>query len=302
MVKSPARQPVLSFLLRNRLQSLRSRYFGADKLVLMKQLYKYARINDNTSNALIERYAWYPKPSSLNDPFDCGLSQSLMGSNDQWGVLSLSATSSNLIMWSHYADSHTGVCIEYTDYSDEQLNEPPIKSNINPYNEEVDNLPIIRNATPIEYLSTEELNDQLSRLPQSLDDINRELDIYNTGPFTQEKYKDGFLVRGMKALFMKHRDWSYEKEYRIVTNEGDKPIAAPGIVTTIFLGMNTSEMQCQHVFRIGTAIGANVLKMERIARKYELGPRELTEAEQKRPKLEFSRPINNHLRKLEIQE
>jgi predicted RNA-binding protein with RPS1 domain len=63
--------------------------------------------------------------------------------------------------------------------------------------------------------------------------------------------------------------------------------------------MNTSEMQCQHVFRIGTEIGAKVLKMERVARKYELAPRELTETEKKRPKVDFSRPINNSLRKLE---
>jgi len=268
----------------------------------MKQLYKYARINNNTLSALIERYAWYPKPSSLNDPFDCGLSQSLMGSNDQWGVLSLSAINANIMMWSHYADSHKGVCIEYTDYSDEQLSELPFKSSINPYDEELDDLPIIRNAAPVKYLSTGELNDQLTQLPQSLEDFNRELVNYNAGPFTQDKYRDVFLIKGIKALFMKHRDWSYEKEYRIVTHEGDIPIVAPGVVTTIFLGMNTSEMQCQDVFRIGTAIEAKVLKMERVPRKYELAVRELTETEKKRPHLEFSRPVYNHLRKLEVQE
>ena len=161
----------------------------------MKQLYKYARINNNTSSALIERYAWYPKPSSLNDPFDCGLSQSLMGNNDQCGVLSLSAKNSNILMWSHYADSHKGVCIEYTDYRDDHLNEVPLKSSINPYHEGLDELPIIRNATPIEYFSTEELNDQLAQLPQTLDDLNRELMNYNAGPLTREKYKDSFLIK-----------------------------------------------------------------------------------------------------------
>ncbi|QDT01257.1 DUF2971 domain-containing protein [Adhaeretor mobilis] len=267
----------------------------------MKQLYKYTRINNNTSSALIEGYAWYPKPSSLNDPFDCGLSQSLMGSNNQWGVLSLSAISANIMMWSHYADSHKGVCIEYTDYTDDQLSELPLKSNINPYDEEYDELPIIRNASPIEYLSTAGLNDQLKQLPQSLDEFNSELKKYNTGPPTQEKYENGFVIRGMKALFMKHEDWSYEKEYRIVTQEGNKPISAPGVVTTIFLGMNTSEIQCQHIYRIGTEIGTKVLKMERVASAYELRPRELTKTEMKRPKLDFSRPINNFLRKIENQ-
>ncbi|MCA9229105.1 MAG: DUF2971 domain-containing protein [Planctomycetales bacterium] len=225
-----------------------------------------------------------------------------MGNNDQWGVLSLSAISSNIMMWSHYADSHKGVCIEYTDYTDEQLSQQPLKSNINPHDDGHNEIPIIRNATEIKYLSTQELNDQLEQLPQSLDDFNKELKEYNTGPHTKEKYRNGFVIRGMKALFMKHRDWSYEKEHRIVTLEGNRPISAPGIVTTIFLGMNTSEMQCQQIFRIGTEIGAKVLKMERVARKYELTPRKLTETEKKRPKLDFSRSINHSLRKLEIPE
>lgn len=128
-----------------------------------------------------------------------------------------------------------------------------------------------------------------------MDDFNRELRNYDA---SLEEYGNGFVIRGMNALFLKHSDWSYELEYRIVTSEGNKAIPAPGIVTTIFLGMNATEAQCQSVFRIGTEIEAKVLKMERAARKYELTPRELTETEKKRPKLDYSRPINNHLRKL----
>jgi len=32
---------------------------------------------------------------------------------NQFGILSLSATSKNILMWSHYARSHTGFCIEF---------------------------------------------------------------------------------------------------------------------------------------------------------------------------------------------
>ena len=48
---------------------------------------------------------------------------------------------------------------EYTDYTDEQLSELPLKFNINPYDEGHDELPIIRNATEIKYLATQELSD-----------------------------------------------------------------------------------------------------------------------------------------------
>ena len=263
----------------------------------MNTLYKYTRINDNTINSLIDHYAWYARPSTLNDPFDGGLSQSLMGGTDQWGILSLSALNDNVIMWSHYADSHRGVCIEYTDYRDEQLQQDALQSSINPFKEEVDTLPIVRNALPVRYLDTAELNNEIALLPQSLDEFNTVLTDYNTGPLTDEKYRNGFIVRSMRSLFLKHRDWAYEKEYRIVTNEGAKAIAAPGIVTTIFLGMNCTSSQCQQIFRVGAAIGAKVAKMERIPGKYQIAPRDLSGEEKSRGKLDFSRPINRYLEK-----
>jgi hypothetical protein len=271
-----------------------------NRLQRMNTLYKYTRINGNTINSLIDRYAWYARPSTLNDPFDCGLSQSLMGSSDQWGILSLSAVCDNIIMWSHYADSHRGICIAYTDYTDQQLQDGDLQSQINPYKDEIDDLPIIRNALPVRYLDTNKLDDELASLPQSLDEFNATLKDYNTGPLTDEKFRNGFLIRSMKSLFRKHRDWEYEKEYRIVTYEGAKAIAAPGVVTTIFLGMNSTTSQCQQIFRVGTAIGAKVLKMERVPRKYQIVPRDLTEEEKSRGKLDFSRPINRYLEKLGV--
>lgn len=264
----------------------------------MKKLYKYARINSNTINALFERYVWYPKPTTLNDPFDCALSQSLMnGGDQQLGVLSLSKLNSNIMMWSHYADSHRGICIEYTDYSDDQLTEGPLSSEINPFNEELDELPIIRNASPVIYLTTRGVSKWLHRLPQSLEDFIEELRVYNDGPFTEEKYRQGFLIRGMSALFIKHRDWGYEKEYRIIINEGDKPLPAPGAVTTLLLGMNTTNEQCRNVYRIGNLIGAKVFKMERVPYEYRLAPRELTDDEKVPTRPASTRAINGHLRK-----
>lgn len=78
------------------------------------KLYKYSTIGDNSISVLLDRYVWFGKPSALNDPFDCGLIenqfvyQRAIGNR---GILSLSATHTNSIMWSHYAGSHTGMCI-----------------------------------------------------------------------------------------------------------------------------------------------------------------------------------------------
>lgn len=44
----------------------------------------------------------------------------------QYGVLSLSATWSSALMWSHYADEHRGICIEYSTTDQDHPNLKPI--------------------------------------------------------------------------------------------------------------------------------------------------------------------------------
>ena len=43
-------------------------------------------------------------------------------SND-WSVLSLSELNDNILMWSHYADSHMGICLELTFQPSEELHQ-----------------------------------------------------------------------------------------------------------------------------------------------------------------------------------
>jgi hypothetical protein len=44
----------------------------------------------------------------------------------QHGVLSLSATWSSALMWSHYADEHRGICVEYDTTDQEHCNLRPV--------------------------------------------------------------------------------------------------------------------------------------------------------------------------------
>jgi len=40
----------------------------------VKNLYKYTSINENSLSILIKEEFWFAKPSTFNDPLDCGIS------------------------------------------------------------------------------------------------------------------------------------------------------------------------------------------------------------------------------------
>ncbi|PTV64420.1 hypothetical protein DBL03_05575 [Pseudomonas putida] len=89
-------------------------------------LYKYMKATTLIAS-LEKQTVRFTNPRNFNDPFDCEISCS--GSSDskieeifwkelktgiyvqQVGVLSLSRTKSNLLMWAHYADEHKGAII-----------------------------------------------------------------------------------------------------------------------------------------------------------------------------------------------
>ena len=119
----------------------------------IKSLFKYKPLNNFTLDIIANNRIYYPKPESFNDPFDtqCSFknSSAIIESNDQdkikkafpdedpnkilaytrkdlsgdidsfkkklkgFGILSLAEDEKDLLMWSHYADDHKGVCIEF---------------------------------------------------------------------------------------------------------------------------------------------------------------------------------------------
>jgi hypothetical protein len=103
-------------------------------------LYKYRALRGEarkyTSRILLDQQLYYATPAQLNDPFDCRFQISMEGAPltefgrancggihefvEQWFrdeaknpvcLLSLSEVNDDILMWSHYADCHTGVCL-----------------------------------------------------------------------------------------------------------------------------------------------------------------------------------------------
>ncbi len=92
------------------------------------KLYRFRSLGDRRQFArlrdTLKKHRLYcPRPEELNDPFDCVVK---MGDGDarraediqarvsmRAGILSFTEHNSNILMWSHYAGSHRGMCLQF---------------------------------------------------------------------------------------------------------------------------------------------------------------------------------------------
>lgn len=139
----------------------------------------------------------------------------------------------NRLMWSHYADSHKGFCIEY-DYSsygdkdDEILPFPVVYSNKRvkvPWKPAFDNSP-------------ENLDEATSKLAM--------------------------------ALLTKDSAWQYENEWRILVNAQDPQEVKSAPVSCVYLGALCSEQNKRKILRIAKELNVPVKQMVVDRGEYEL--------------------------------
>lgn len=115
-------------------------YLEEIKKHLPKFLYKYYSFEDSYSLFNLENdIIYFSKPNVFNDPFDCnfaynidfdtqrlGIDKNLYENylyeasqsakktvDDRTLITCFSESSNNILMWSHYANKHTGFCVEY---------------------------------------------------------------------------------------------------------------------------------------------------------------------------------------------
>lgn len=84
-------------------------------------VYQYSKINKNLLNNLLNEKIFLNHPKYFNDPFDCPIYH---GSNyrknisvrnvlEKVRISCFSEDNDSILLWSHYADSHKGICIGY---------------------------------------------------------------------------------------------------------------------------------------------------------------------------------------------
>jgi DUF2971 family protein len=81
------------------------------------RLFKYCSFKKEYVDSVVDSKIWFSKPKNFNDPFDCQIPfiiSDLSGVIDAELSISCFSTKVNsILMWSHYADKHSGFCLEY---------------------------------------------------------------------------------------------------------------------------------------------------------------------------------------------
>ena len=83
-------------------------------LKLPNRLYKYIKFDTNKTKSLLKRgLIALNRPSTFNDPWDCNYDKEVSDKFKNIGTFCCSEDASNILMYSHYAYNHSGLCIEF---------------------------------------------------------------------------------------------------------------------------------------------------------------------------------------------
>ena len=262
---------------------------------LPKLIYKYRSFDKNNYaiNNLIHDNVWLSPPNKFNDPYDSLASVDVdliidkvhlkaiknliflygmtneeiaamntlpsvqkqiketkeSGSKDLKGVLdslrnslnvcSFTENKDNLVMWSHYANNHSGFCIEYDLSKIERENK------------------LIEYLLPVIY--TENIFEMTENLSRQL------------------KGKSVGNIMLLSPLY-KYKDWSYEKEWRLVLTDLKKTIDEFNMPKpkAIYLGTKISEDNKKNIIQIVKSKSINVYQMKMSSSEFKLVAEKLT--------------------------
>jgi len=82
-------------------------------------LYKFCSMESKrhleyVRNIIVDKDLYFSDPSTFNDPYDCNIGLHLRSNLQPCGVLCFSTSECDMIlMFSHYADRHRGVCLHF---------------------------------------------------------------------------------------------------------------------------------------------------------------------------------------------
>lgn len=103
-----------------------------EKPILPLYLHRYRKITDKTIDqeiaAIIEQYLWFSTYKEMNDPMEgffeptslfqkdidyAGIAGRIYNEKINIGICCFSDTHDNELMWSHYTDNYSGICVGY---------------------------------------------------------------------------------------------------------------------------------------------------------------------------------------------
>ncbi len=173
------------------------------------KIFKYHTININLLQSLRKETNWYSKLHLLNDPFECFFIDNTNSSTykdlvSELCVCCFSKNMNEILMWSHYADNHRGVCIEY-EITDEEV----IKGRL----------------IEVKYNNELSIFDKIERMPSG----HLSLNTTTNGKFLITKFKNWSYEEELRTYIISDEPTSNGKEQPFLGN-----------ITTIYFGKNAS--------------------------------------------------------------
>lgn len=199
-------------------------------------LYKYVSL-ERVPDILDNHRLYLSDGKNFNDPFEITVTDKKnhrIRHIEGLHILSLTNSFRNKLIWSHYTDSHKGVCITVK-----------VPNNV---------------VYPICYSTKRIFEDS------DIDNI-----IYSSTKITKKSVEKDFslLSKDKKIAYIKDKKWMYEKEYRVVFDKSDEEglIYHDGKwfmsvkITNIYLGVNFDRNKAETQRKIIEACKRNKVKI-----------------------------------------
>jgi hypothetical protein len=227
------------------------------------RIFRYRPVNDFLWQELELAQFYCCSPLALNDPFDCridwdasleralaspkmtdGRRKQLSTLREKFlagdppseaGVCCFTCKANDAKMWSHYADSHRGVCLLYEISHDYFMSK---------YSPEADSGFFFVGGGPVLYQNNAFCDWLISG------DLN--------SPHTEQVAENALTV----LFTAKAPEWSHEEEYRIITRRPGKMTFEPGFLKQVVFGLGTPEQHRRLVTRVARRANKDIVLLE----------------------------------------
>jgi len=224
-------------------------------------LYQYSHYNKNAIYRIKNRQMYFSDPLKFNDPFD-PLIRVLDKEHSEglikllnFRVSCLSPIIDSLLLWSHYADKHQGICIAY-DITELVKQDDIIFRRI----EHIDKFPKPRDGLMLDFKNKGIISrriEPMDEFPKPRDELMLDFRNSHIKPNNKETLIDTFTK--------KQNVWEYEKEYRLILQtDKEKDFLQKVPIKNIYLGRDMLENDKEFIITM-------IKKMNRDNLKYKKG-------------------------------
>jgi hypothetical protein len=186
-----------------RLADTKLREIPHRQLVEMKKLLESTLPDDRKYQTLKKYFAEPPVAQTAYAILEAQLSRV--------GVLSLSSTPTDMLMWTHYADQHKGFCMGFERSEGSLLKDEA-------------------HTKPVQYF------DDYPKLEINALEISWSISVGN-GTVSDSVEVDINESHLQAVIYSKAKNWEYEREWRVLVSEGGKPSPFAGPLRKIIFGL-----------------------------------------------------------------